>query len=89
MSSRQLEDAYEREFDERVAEYIGLTYDEYISLQPEIVQISGDDGEDRGLQVVFSAPVPAALTAKLGSESVDLPPGFSEWDDEEPPPDEA
>lgn len=85
MSSRQLEEAMERELDERVAAEIGLTYDEYMSLQPELIPIDGADGEDHGQQVVFSVPVPPELAAKLGPELIQLPPGFSEWEDDEPP----
>lgn len=88
MSSRQLEEAQERNVDEKIAEYIGLTYEEYVSLQPEIQSIDGDDGELYGHMVEFHASVPPALAAKLGSGRLELPPGFLEAEEDNYQPDD-
>lgn len=86
MSNRQLEDAQERYIDEKVAEYIGLTYEEYISLDPQIEENASDDGLIYSYLVNFGVEVPEHIKDKIqawGGNAVELPPGFFEEPDDD------
>lgn len=84
MSNRQMEEQMERENDQKVASHLGLTYEEYVYLQPSVEEMVGDDGLIYGYLVTFEIPVPADLASKirgLDDGEVTLPPGF--YEDEE------
>lgn len=87
MSNRQLEEQAERDSDQKVATYLGLTYDEYLYLQPSVEEMAGDDGLIYGYLVTFETPVPADLAAKmsgLNDGEVALPPGFFDTEEQDP-----
>lgn len=90
--SRAYEEAMERETDRRIAEYLGLSYEEYISLEPEIEEHASDDGLVYSYLVNFNAEVPKRIKEKIKSwrgESAELPPDIFETPDEDyPDPDE-
>ena len=86
MSNRQLEEQMERDNDQKVADYLGLTYDEYVSLEPSVEEMAGDDGLIYGYLVTFDTPPPADIAAKirgLDDGEVALPPGFFEGEDDD------
>lgn len=86
MSSRQLEDQMEREGDQKVADYLGLTYEEYISLEPNVEEVPSDDGLIYRYLVTFEATIPPYIAAKirgLDDDEVSLPPGFFEEEDDD------
>lgn len=86
MSNRQLEEQFERDNDRKVADYLGLTYDEYVALEPRVEEMAGDDGLIYGYLVTFDAPVPIDLAARmrgLNDGEVALPPGFFEGEEDD------
>lgn len=87
MSSRQLEEQMEREGDQKVADYLGLTYEEYISLEPSVEEMAGDDGLIYGYLITFEVSVPTDIAAKirgLNDGEVALPPGFFDTEEQDP-----
>lgn len=86
MSSRQLEDQRERENDQKIADYIGLAYDEYVSLEATLEENESDDGVGYSTMVVFELPLPLEIASKivgLDGDRVHLPPGFFDEEDHE------
>ncbi|MEN2431377.1 hypothetical protein [Comamonas sp. F1-6] len=74
MSSRQLEEYQERRQDELIAAYLGLTYSEYISLDPSELRSQDDYGLTYLIE--FHAEIPAALSKKiadLNDNQVEIP----------------
>ncbi len=86
MSSRHWEIQNDRENDEKIAKYIGLTYEEYISLEPEVKDQESDEGLIYSYLIKFEAPIPADVAAKIRGLNVDaealLPPGFFEAEED-------
>ena len=81
MSNRELEEQMGRNADEKVARYLGLTYDEYCVLEPTVEEMAGDDGLIYGYLVIFDAAIPHDIAVKiqhLVDDEVSLPPGFFE-----------
>lgn len=84
MSNRQLEEQWELERDLKVARLIGLTYEEYESLDPTLEDNASDDGFEYTTMVVFTLPLPAHIASKisrLDGDRVHLPPGFFDEED--------
>lgn len=87
MSNRQLEEQMERDSDQKVAKFLGLTYEEYVYLAPSVEEMTGDDGLIYGYLVTFEIPVPTDLAAKirgLNDGEIALPPGFFESEEDDP-----
>lgn len=88
MSSRQWEFQQERNNDEKVAKYLGLTYEEFVSLEPVVEEQESDEGLIYSYLVTFEAQVPADLAARISELNDDgevlLPPGFFETEEQYP-----
>lgn len=65
MGSHQLDERMEQERDETAAGLLGLTLEEYESLDPEITQDESSTGMDVGFLVTFGAGIPAHLRNKI------------------------
>jgi len=81
MSSRQLEEQQERDANQRIAEYIGLTYEEYADLGANIEANESDDGLTYSYMVIFDLPLPPHIASKireLDGDRVHLPAGLFE-----------
>jgi hypothetical protein len=65
MSSRQLEDRYEQEQEERLAEHLGLTVDELNELSPAIEVNESADGQIYNFVLNFSRDASRTLLAKV------------------------
>lgn len=83
MSNGQLEEQMDRENDQKVASFLGITYEEYISLEPSVEEMAGDDDLIYGYLVSFDAPIPVDIAARirgLDGDEVTLPPAFFDED---------
>lgn len=87
MGSRQLEERWEHERDEAAAQFVGLSLQEYESLDPEITGDESAAGVATGFIVTFRNKIPDDLRAKikaLEGDFVRLPLGFFDQDEEGP-----
>lgn len=79
MSNRQLDKWMGRDDGQKVANYLGLTYEEYVALEPSVDEQVGDDGLVYCYLLTFEQAVPAVVAVKikdLQDNQVALPPGF-------------
>lgn len=86
MSSRQYEEYLENEHLRKISEHLGISVDEYLSLDPsEIQDNANDDGFVSSQWIEFKAKIPRDLANKISGlyeNKVEFPPGFFESDDE-------
>lgn len=88
MSYCQLESSMERNENQKVADYLCVSYEEYVALEPSVEEQVGDDDLVACYLVTFGKPIPAVVAAKmkgLSGGQVALPPGFFEADEPEWP----
>lgn len=87
MSSRQYEEYLENEHLRKITEHLGISVDEYLSLEPSDVQNNeSDDGLIYSYWIEFKAKIPSDLADKINGlyeNKVEFPPGFFESDDED------
>ncbi|MCG8985254.1 hypothetical protein MI467_00180 [Delftia acidovorans] len=85
MSSSQYEDYLENEHVAKIAEYLGISVDEYLSLDPSEVQTNeSDDGLIYSYWIEFNAEIPSEIAEKidgLDGNKVEFPAGFFESDE--------
>lgn len=65
MSNQQLEERHEKEQNQRLADYLGLTIDEVETLAPDIDTNASDDGLAYGYVLTFHRDSPGELLAKV------------------------
>lgn len=88
MVNPQLDEHGERNDDQKVADYLGLSCEEYRALAPCLDEQVGDDGLVYRYLVTFNARMPADVAVKihgLDNDQVSLPPGFFDVDEPEWP----
>ena len=88
MSSRQLEERWEREQDQTVADFVGLTLDQYDALDPEVTQDESSAGMHTGYILTFRNAIPDDLRAKLKAlegDFIRLPLNLFDSDEEDHP----
>ncbi|WP_417283027.1 hypothetical protein [Comamonas sp.] len=74
MSSHQYEKYQERHQNEKIASYLGITYTQYISLNPSKIQSQGEFFISYLIE--FQAEIPEALSRKikdLNGNQVEIP----------------
>lgn len=84
MSSRQFEEYQERRQDELIAAHLGLTYDEYVSLDP--TEILEGDGVTT-YRIEFQASIPKSIFKKItviDDNAVEIPMWLFDETDTEP-----
>ena len=65
MSSSQLDDIYEEQRYHKLAEILGISYDEVVELDPEIQDRSSDDGVLYGFYIEFDKSSPKHIIDKI------------------------
>jgi hypothetical protein len=65
MSSSQLDDIYEEQRNHKLAEILGISYDEVVELDPEVHERTSNDGVLYGFYIEFDENSPKHIVDKI------------------------